>query len=263
MDATYKPRHIRDIAHLYISRGQGGSPPSCATVLMAGEDKRCFSGFHAANLAAALATKSVAVRLIEQSGLLPNAGYFMALPPHLYVCSERNRAAPVTGVGGVVIDFSSRGTPALPNIDDRPRIELFHLPPLTAEQLLIASLREVADLVKPITFFVALRTHPEGSNALSEDVAKELRGASVCVIRLGDEDLTAPGHDPSVCSLGCVANWKGALRDRVPAVIRAPETELAGAYLSIGARILAEIDRIWRKPVAEYGLGSSAATRPR
>jgi hypothetical protein len=263
MRDTHKPRHIRDIAHLYISGSQGRSYPPCATLLMAGEDRRCFSGFHAANLAAALSSKAMSVHLFERSGVLPNAGFFMSLPPRRYIRWDPNEDAAVAGVGGVSIDCSLKGFPTFKGDSHLPRVELIHLPPVFPDQPFQESLREVRDFVKSVTIFLILRIDRTNLGEISECVEKGLGPAAVCVLHLDDTDLCCPDDDPSAFDLGSLTGWKSALRDRVPVVIRAPDAALSRAYLSICDRILFKISQLRRKAGAEYAIGTSTATRPR
>jgi hypothetical protein len=263
MGGTYKPRHIRDIAHLYISGSKGGSCPPCATVLMAGEDKRCFSGFHAANLAAALSSKAVSVHLFERSGVLPNAGYFLSLPPRQYIPREPGEDASVAGVGGVMIDCSSKGFPVFADGADRPGIELVHLPPSIPEKPFRECVREVRGFLRPATIFVLLRIDSATSGEIPECVVKELGPAAVCVLRLDDADLCHHDDDPSTFDLGSLTDWKSALRDRVPAVIRDPDSALSRAYVSVGDRLLSRISQVRREAGAKHTVGTSTATRSR
>jgi hypothetical protein len=85
MNDGQKRRHIRDIAHLYISGSRDRTPAPRVTLVIVGENRACFSGFHAANLAAALSARGCSVRLSERSGLLPNAGFYLALSPSQYI----------------------------------------------------------------------------------------------------------------------------------------------------------------------------------
>ena len=130
---SQKPRHIRDIAHLYLSRIKKpvtSFPPAPALILVA-DDKRCLPGFHAANLAAGLSAKGLRVRFTETSGLLPNAGYYMFLPPERYIHWNRRKQGPIySGMAGIKIGFQAAGLSSEPGTPAAKEIRIFHLPPV-------------------------------------------------------------------------------------------------------------------------------------
>jgi len=53
-----KPRHIKDIAHLYLSRMEQRREAPPITLLVAADTKNAFSSLHTANLAAGLSSPS-------------------------------------------------------------------------------------------------------------------------------------------------------------------------------------------------------------
>lgn len=263
MGGTYRPRHIRDIAHLYISNSQSTSYAPSATLLTVGENRRCFSGFHAANLAAALSAKGVCVHLFERSGVLPNAGFFMSLPPRRYIPWEDDEDAPVAGVGGVTIDCSPKGFPTFEGDSRCPRVDVVHLPPTLPEKPFQEGLRDVRGFVQPVTILLILRIGKTTSGEIPECVARELGPVAACVLYLDDTGPHSRDDDPSVCDLGSVTDWVSALRDRVPAVIRAPDSALSRVYLAVCDRVLFKINQLRGETGAERAFGTSAATRSR
>ncbi len=115
MDNTRRPRHIRDIAHLYISRSasKDGSPPR--RVYITPTSRECFGGYHTANIALGFAQKGYAVQLMEISDTLPCSAYFLRLPPSVYLKQKAQGAAPSPGgptdtfsaVGGIMVRFKA------------------------------------------------------------------------------------------------------------------------------------------------------------
>jgi hypothetical protein len=105
MNDHRKPRHIRDIAHLYISRMPARINRHLVWVTAASRD--CFSAYHAANLALGIARRGHVVELVEASGILPCTAYFLRLPPRVYIkhktqCPEE----PLSALGGITVKFS-------------------------------------------------------------------------------------------------------------------------------------------------------------
>ena len=130
MNDGQKRRHIRDIAHLYISGSRQREPAPRSCLVIAGENKRCFPGFHAANLAAALAVRGCDVRLHERSGLLPNAGFYLALPPARYIRWDKSESETDPGLAGVTVDCSTGAVEAFRGESPRAQVDFLHVPPL-------------------------------------------------------------------------------------------------------------------------------------
>jgi len=88
MQQGQRPRDLRDISHLYLSRSRGQgedtSTPS-ALVAMASIDGGPLRAWLSAGLAAAFASQKTSVTLLDAGAHLPNAGYYFALRPGLYL----------------------------------------------------------------------------------------------------------------------------------------------------------------------------------
>ena len=115
MNDHRKPRHIRDIAHLYISRLPARIDRHRVWVTAISRD--CFSAYHAANLALGMAHRGHVVELVEASGVLPCTAYFLRLPPRVYIkhkaqCPEESLSA----LGGIKLKFSAETDEAIRDI---------------------------------------------------------------------------------------------------------------------------------------------------
>lgn len=214
------PRNIRDIAHLYISRRRRGA----LRIVVSGVRREWFPGFHAANLAAAFAVEGYAVRLVECSGLLPNAGFFMGLPPAVYATPERTDVSSVSALGGVDVWFT---TPP-PGVADASLsgseiVELVHAPPLDA----------AVEFAHSDDHVVYVTGEP------SE--ARRLPRARSWTLHVGEGDGVVPG---GLTPVGRISRWRHALRDSVPAVVRDPDSALARSYRECCERLASRnIDR--------------------
>lgn len=267
-----KPRHIRDIAHLYISRPQPRTQDSFVSVWITAEHKRCFPGFHVANLAASLSARNGPVRLLDRSGLLPNAGYFMSLSPRRYIRWGEDGARLAAGLGGVEIDCSSREFRNFPPASRPVRVEIVHLPPFSPADRFEAALEEARKRVRPVSVLVVLRSVRTLGEGLPPSVEAELRPAATFVIRLAEFPVgridTPPGawkDEPDAIDLGRVVDWERSIDDRVPPVLRAPNSALAQTYRSASEALLFKINDLGRKHDATRALGISAGigSRPR
>lgn len=267
-----RPRHIRDIAHLYISRPQHRTPAPAVSVWVTAEHKRCFPGFHAANLAAALSSKNCPVRLLDRSGLLPNAGYYMSLPPGRYIRWQDDGEALSTGLAGTEVDCSTECSRPLPLGARAPRVELVHLPPISSGDRFRDALRNAGAADGAAGILVVLRDAGQTPAEIPPSLSVQLNPAATFVLRVGesvsggaDEDPSAWGEDSGVIDLGRVADWRGAVGDRVPVVIRTPEASLSQTYRSASEALLFKINDLGRKPhaVRAYRVPAGIGSRER
>jgi hypothetical protein len=252
MAESRKPRHIRDIAHLYLSRLQSPSHGPRATLLITSSSKKCFSGFHAANIAAAFASKCMNTILFELSGLLPNAGYFMALPPQRYIrwsVLEGERAIPA--LAGIKLSFSLRTHTGFGRNAGRPRIDLIHLPPVFPAQpfqTVLESLQEQVDKQAAVLFFDMDAGGDGGlvKSALGRDTEWVIFNANL------DSETSAIAAEDRSNDLGHLGYWESRLHDRVPIVIRVPESALARTYSSMCDTILLRLNHSIKKAGATH-----------
>lgn len=195
----HRPRHIRDIAHLYLSRQM----PVVRAVTLSASSGTSFPGFHVANIAVAFTRAGYAVRLVEQSGLLPDSCYFLSLPSEIAFGRARERFEPVAALDGITVFFERPDPPTSPTTGAGV-VDLIHAPPDPAE-------------------------------------TPEIEGDTVVtVLEVGGRlDVLASGRDGAVPGgLGAISRWRPALRDRVPVAVRDPESMLSRQYDHLCAGII-------------------------
>jgi hypothetical protein len=263
MAESRKPRHIKDIAHLYISRLKSPSRGPRSSLLITSNSRNCFSGFHAANLAAAFASKRMNASLFELSGLPANAGYFMALPPHRYIRWNKDEGArSIPGMAGVKISFTLDTRPSFGRRIGRPHIDIIHLPPVFPNQPFQSVIEKVRGEVdkRAVVLFLGMDAG-EGLEFLKSALNQSTDWA-ICNLNLeaGVSDMTAGDRRSS--DLGQLGYWEGRLTDRVPIVIRVPESALARTYSSICETILFRINQSKRKVGVSHASQYSRKIRP-
>jgi len=227
----HTPRSIRDIAHLYVSRRRQGA----RRIILLGARREWFPGFHAANLAAAFALDGYAVRLVERSGLLANAGFFLALPPAVYAAPGRGEFSAVSAFGGVDVWFAPP-PPAFAGASQHESgvVELVHAPPLDAASEIDYGGEDVVYLI--------------GDGADARRLPRP--GPRSWVLLVGGEGVAPPaGFAPA----GSLSKWKRALRDTVPAVVRDPGSSLGRSYRGCCERL---VSRANDRSVHERGLNA-------
>jgi|GEM_PF-6645102 len=268
-----QPRRIRDIAHLYLSGVERRSSAQKKTVAVAGVSVRLFPAFHAANLAAAFAASGWTVHVVEQSGLVVNAGRFLSLPAAVYV--DGPYAADETvyaALDGVSLGFSRAST--MPACADgngaRKLVELVHVPPFES-----ANHAEVfGELVANDDLDAVVWVCSAGWDLPALPGAKDVRVGALTVEGVGQAhaqrtaDQAARAGDsgarrrevlPHALPAGRGApriwghaeRWRQLLCDPLPVALRAPESALARAYRDV-ARHAMERERM------HYGTGKTA-----
>jgi hypothetical protein len=237
------PRHIRDIAHLYLSRMPR---PGAGTVrvVVAGTSADVIPGFHVANLALAAAARGVPVHIIEASGLSASTGYFLALDPRCWVAGANGRgphAADGNGQGPTVTAFPRvsftriREVEAKPGAIDQPPagIEMVHAPPCDAgEGHTDVVAREAARRCRTIVLYLAAR-EPEPCPWRPGQTHPDVVYRVAFVTRAG----RAGGQDGCV---GTFTRWTRALTDFLPVVVRDPGSRLARQYDDAISNLLAD-----------------------
>ncbi|MBI4720081.1 MAG: hypothetical protein HY770_02405 [Chitinivibrionia bacterium] len=235
MSESTRPRHIRDIAHLYLSRVQSSVPATHGRIVLCGESRDCLPAVHAANIAAAFALGGarsdppLEVRLFDVSGLLPNAGYFFGLPPQVYLrrqTMEDGETHPALAGVTVVFTLACRAKPDSPL--PRSILDVVHIPPLERRERFYASLAELRKQPVENTLFVLLQAANSAAAGLREEVSPRLRNAPCYNIGV---EWTGDGWFPE--RIGTVTGWKSSATDRIPAVCRDPHSILAGRYYSL------------------------------
>jgi len=307
MNDGQKRRHIRDIAHLYISGARRRDPAPRACLLVTGENKLAFPGFHAANLAAALAARGCEVRLHERSGLLPNAGFYLALPPTGYIPWNLADDETAIGLSGVTLDYAPRRDEEVSGETTRPQVDFFHFPPLSGVTPAGEPSTHERASVEPAALECAalLRAQPRpilivvvaGAGGPRPGIPAGFLGSLVpdvvMALRTGDSGLAGCGVDGlpvGTCGetgpdgsrgnmdrgdeilgktdlpfpeAGRVIEWEDVLADRVPAVVRAPDSALANAYLAAADAIRFKMDELRRTIVEPASAQDSDGLRSR
>lgn len=217
----HKPRRIRDIAHIYLSRLDRNVSRPPRRVVIAGTRRECLSGFHAAGIAAALSARGCSVRLRELSGLVPNTAFFLALPPQVHLAAaDRASAEWYSALGGIALTFSS-GTPEPPD-GAGAVVELFHAPP-----------GDDAEAHRSLVTRVAKQ---QGALFVMLDDGDPVGLAGDISVRVGE--LTPLGVAGAAVHRGRIERWGGSLSDPVPPVLRDPGSMLSRSFVEIGERLL-------------------------
>ena len=98
-----RPRDLRDISHLYLSKKNvkgGGGAGSVALVLVASLDGGPLRAWLSSGLAVAFGSQDADVILLDVGRSLPNAGYYFALGPDHYLRPVLDAAAAVETEAG-------------------------------------------------------------------------------------------------------------------------------------------------------------------
>jgi hypothetical protein len=227
------PRHIRDIAHLYLSRAR--VPRGTSRLLVAGVSPDVIPGFHAANLALTAAAGGFTVRLVEASGLPVSAGCFLGLDPCCWVPDGRAPEAAVSAFARVSFARSSgpaHPAPAVPGEDGWGNVlEIVHAPPWDAGD---AHVRAVVDAVAEPAALVYLAGQDGSPRPWLEWRSVTNVAARVAFVSRG---VSSPGHPE--CA-GVITRWSTALTDPLPAVLRDPGSRLARQYRDVLTNLLAD-----------------------
>jgi len=256
MAVTHRPRNIRDIAHLYLSRRVIHTPASSLNIFLTASSKDCFSGFHTANLAAAFSKQKACVRVFELSGLLPNAAFYFSHSPHVYLGWEKvspREFAPALNAISVAFD-PVRLMSEFPQ-DRGLRVNLIHLPPAGVDGQSAVFLKRVVGRCARERWAIYLT--PDGS-VCDPDVLRWL--GSRATFSLTVDNGSGSTRPPAVAtgSLGSISRWRMALKDRVPVVFRNPNTGLSRQYMAISESILCQINSLRRNSKIER-LGATRA----
>jgi len=238
MTEPTRPRHIRDIAHLYLSRRR--TPETSGTgraldLLLTSSGRDCMPGFHAANIATVFAQKNAEVRVYELSGVLPNASFYFAHPAALYLGRlDGARARFLPALPGVSVAFDLDARPGRGHGERERVVTLYCLPPDDAA--------DGPDFWRRLAGSTNDRwqLHLAGDGARNgarptPSAGVTARGRFVLDVGVAEQ---ARGGEASVGGLG---DWRWALVDRLPVVLRNPTSRLAAAYHSTCESVLARI----------------------
>jgi hypothetical protein len=271
MERNSKPRHIRDIAHLYLSRLPEKRNGRHSLLYIAASSVDCFGAYHAANIALCLQQRGQRVRLIDLSGNLPCCAYFLKLPPRVYIKQKKeNPGEELSALAGISVCFEAPGSHAAkPGGEEgivagfRPRagsqIDIVHLPPASASDAAEAALRSCESL-------------PGVRNATAavlapDDRTAQMAGGRLFGSRSGIDWVTlalsrkprAEEHEGSFRqSLGYLAGWRPLLSDPLPCVVRDPESHLSRSYFSVSEALISRSNR----PGDNHAVSKSQRTKP-
>jgi len=232
-----KPRHIRDIAPLYLSRVQPSTSARLRRQLVvSARNADCVPGFHVANLAVSLSVLGYDVQLVELSGLFANSACFLALPPDVYLGYQESDVAPeVSALRGVTIHYSveslERGRASVAgSLSEAPVnrnvMELIHLPVNSDRSKFESGLRNLGSTpLQSFLYIVNEFCDLPRVNATSKYIVPVVAGVR---------------HNPGdgVTVVDEIGRWITALVDPVPAVIRDPASRLARNYMELGEQII-------------------------
>jgi len=249
MENHNKPRHIRDIAHLYLSRlpAKGKNRRSVIYVTSASSD--CFGAYHAANIALCCQQQGHRVRLFELSGQLPCCAYFLRLPPSVYI--KQKKEVPreeLSALGGISISFAvpdpagdTRGPAQGITAGFRARsgsgLDIVHLPPVSsreaAEQALLSA-RMLHEGVAPSSVrAVVLAMDDHAASVAGGRLFGKRDSIDWVVLSLNRNQPGEASKGVFRQSLGYVAGWRPLLSDPLPCVLRDPDSHVSRSYFSI------------------------------
>ncbi len=242
-----RPRHIRDIAHLFLSRRQA-SAPAVVSILVTAAGRECFSGLHVANLAMAFATRKFTVRLYDLSGTQPNASFYLAHPPKIYL-GERTwgQEAFHPALCGVSVAVDAVPPPAQDAGDRQSQVQLIHLPPLQAPATLRDRVGDATSVLTPNRWTLVLHDTRGVDLAAMEWLRREVEPQRTFTVTVGDP---GPPLVPRAEHLGGLGAWKPLVVDRVPVVVREPQARASMEYLAVCDSMLSRINRIRRRTFA-------------
>jgi hypothetical protein len=247
MDGFQKPRHIRDIAHLYISRRAMAEDERRRRVYVAAATRECFGAYHAANLALGFAQKGLDVELLELSRVLPCSGYFLRLPPSVYIKhKDQSPHEALSALGGVNIRFAAPRTtgddPARGiSVGSRRRttgtVEVFHLPPTSDLDSIERALQEIdaADGNRAPAQVRAIVIAKSDSDALEAGrlVFGDRPAVDWATLSLDGKRRLRDGAHNGFRSLGYISGWRSLLSDPLPCVMRDPGSHVSRCYLMV------------------------------
>lgn len=252
MNSNQRPRHIRDIAHLYISRSTAKSVAERKRVYIVAASRECFGGYHAANIALGFCQQGYAVRLMELSRKLPSSAYFLRLPPSVYLRQRspgRERLEAFSAMSGVMVRFDAP-TGAVPEVGSvnainaglRRRsagaVDVYHLPPASENESLVAVLDEISEqdpAAGGARAIVSAFSRAEADEVGNRVFSKRPR-VNWKTLSLGERS----SGDGGSRHLGYLVGWRSLLADPLPCVTRDPESHVSRSYISVCDAILAQ-----------------------
>lgn len=257
MDDVKRPRHIRDIAHLYLSRLGATDGVTPKQVYVAATSRECFGGYHAANIALCFAQNGYSVQLIEVSGMLPCSAYFLGLPSRVYLRHKSHSPdESLSALGGVTIRFSE---PREPDATDTAAagvttglkrrsagaVDVYHLPPMDE----VDALQDVLERAGRISGAEKRAVVLAPSESAAIEAGKRVFGPRVtwAALSLLERRYNSQGVSTGGRSLGYLVGWRPLLADALPCVLRDPDSHVSRSYSSVCDALLAPISAVGRR----------------
>ena len=244
MADNHKPRHIRDIAHLYISRLEKRDPAPTTNVYILGTSKECFPGYHAANIAVGLTLIRKPVRVIELSGIWPCSAHFLSMPPQIYLRSQKQqRDEDLSAFGSVTLRFSARyaeedEAPGTAGTRYRGRspaaaFDVYHMPPVEDLNRKMDVVGEAVSAAGGDARVALLAMDETEADAAWRKTARFWGRADRYTILLAAPRAGYQLPKQVGTNVRRLSNWRRSLSDKLPCVVRAPDSYLSRAYASI------------------------------
>lgn len=255
-----RPRHIRDIAHLYLSKKKRATGSVPVRLLVAAQDQTSFPAFHVANIAAAMALRKARVRIHELSGILPNACFYFCHPPHIYMGSKTESDTVIPGLHGIDLSFDLPGRVDTDDVDAPFHVTLVHLPPFSLEKDVLKTADALTDFDGETWAMLLV-----GDDAILPDFQAQFvdRLGSYRSLVLSTGAGPTPIEDEGPRKLGGVYDWESSLTDRVPIVLRSPEIPLSLTYLSVCDSLLGKMVSARRRYQGVVSREAFASSQPR
>ncbi|GEM_PF-6530032 len=248
MEKCTKPRHIRDIAHLYLTGLAKSKSHFNDIVMVIGEDSSCFTALQIANLATSsalgflTASISKSINICEISGLMPETGFYFSMPAESYMSRDEGaKESSVCALLNIKIDSSPGAASARRETLREGSLDFVHLPPLSNRSALAKALAVFdTDVHDGMVLLVV------GKKEVSADKAAWLQDAlggkcRVSLLDIGKRIERNCYQKGALNPSGSLEGWHTILTDRLPVVLRSPRSVLAGAYESACESLLYRI----------------------
>lgn len=243
MNETGRPRHIRDIAHVYLSRLRSDFIQH-NYLFISGETRDGFAAFHTANLVTAFAVLGARsgsrtnITVFDVSEVLPNVGFFLAMPPRAYLHRSPTEARKYRStVMDIKLCFSFPESPRERRLSGEPSLDVVYLPPMELEASFESSLVRSKSVFDEGAIFLLMRNKQHRSVKLEDLVIKHLGMVPLYILDLED-GIQPNGLGANESYLGNIGEWRDNLSDRVPCVLRESRSRLACSYFSLAESVL-------------------------
>lgn len=240
---VHRPRHIRDIAHIYLSRMRDRAAVPRLSLIVTSERKELFPAFHVANLAVAFSRRRAHVHVFELSGLHPNVCFHFSHEPRTYLPDPGRAARVIRAFPGITVGFDPAAAPPEggPASDGYGvRVNMVHLPPVRGREGTAAPPPPAGRDDYVWGLLLAGDETPGGETGGVFGACRPALSFMLRVQGAAPESLLAVASDRAAefTDVGVVDGWRHALAERVPVVLRDPGGRLALSYLSVCENLL-------------------------